>query len=131
MVSKYILCCTTKKFIPIQEQRNMIQEKPKRKYKKDETPSVLRKKIKKVESSRDVWKDKNREHQKSLKALKQQFEGIKVNRDCVRLDCLRNANDLHIYKEKVKDLEQELMKERFEKVHLYQQIDEFKKKLKN
>lgn len=106
----------------------MTSEEPKKKYKKNETASTLRKKSKKLEESRDDWKDKNRERQQSLKALKKQFKETKAVQDCLRLDCLKNANDLNEYKEKVKDLEEELIKERFEKLQLYEKIEEFKKK---
>jgi septal ring factor EnvC (AmiA/AmiB activator) len=110
--------------------QTMTAEPPKKIYKKDESPSTLRKKSKKLEESRDDWKNKNRERQESLKALKKKFEEIKVVRDCLRLDCLKNANDLKDAEEKIEDLEGQLIKERFEKLHLYEQIEELKKKPK-
>jgi len=109
----------------------MTSEEPKKKYKKDETASSLRKKSKKLEESRNDWKDKNRERQESLKALKKQFKETKAVQDCLRIDCLKNANDLKVCEEKIKDLEQELIKERFEKLHLYEKIEELKKKSRN
>jgi hypothetical protein len=107
-----------------------LEEPKKKKYKKDETPSSLRKKNKKLENSRDDWKDKNRERQESLKALKKQFNETKAVQDCLRLDCLKKANDLKECEEKIKDLEQEIVNERFEKLHLYEEIEALKKKFK-
>jgi hypothetical protein len=47
-----------------------MNENEKRKYKKDETPSAVRKKAKQLENSRDDWKEKHQEKQASIKALK-------------------------------------------------------------
>jgi hypothetical protein len=46
----------------------------------------------------------------------------------MRADCLKKENDLKVYEAKIKDLEQELIHERFEKLHLYEEIEKLKKK---
>jgi hypothetical protein len=105
-----------------------MEPKPKKKYKKDETPSVLRKQNKKLAQSKEDWKDKNRERQASLKQLKKQFEDIKKAKACIKLECMKNANDLHDSNLKIQELERELLVEKLAKLHLYETIEQLKKK---
>jgi hypothetical protein len=55
----------------------MTAEK-KKNYVKNEPASIPRKKAKKMETSRDAWKEKNLEKQNSIKALKH----TKVDQPC-------------------------------------------------
>lgn len=100
----------------------------KKKYVKNEPPSIPRKKAKKLEASRDAWKEKNQERQNSIKALKARMSETVISRENWKLESLKNANDAEFYKNKVQDLEQELIKERIEKEHLLREIEEVKKK---
>src|SRR5229473_6665692 len=105
--------------------RDMTVEK-KKNYVKNEPASIPRKKAKKMEESRDAWKEKNQERQDSIKALKARMSETKVSRDNWKLESLKNANDAEFYKNKVQDLEQELIKERIEKENLLREIEEVK-----
>ena len=107
----------------------MTTEK-KEKHKKDESISMVRQKAKSLESSRDEWKEKNRAKQDSIKALKARMDETKESREDWKLKNLRNANDLEVCREKIQNLEQELIIERFEKIALLSKIDEYKKKLR-
>lgn len=99
-----------------------------KKYQKDEPASVIRKKSKKLEESRNDWKEKNQEKHKSIKAIKARLEETKNSRECWKVDCLKNANDLKDSEDKIQELEQALLKERLEKLHLYEEIEALKKK---
>jgi hypothetical protein len=107
----------------------MTAEK-KRKYIKDEPISMVRKKAKDLESSRDEWKEKNRAKQNSIKALKMRMRETQESREDWKLKNLKNANDLEVCREKIQNLEQELIIERFEKIALLSKIDGYKKKLR-
>ena len=102
----------------------------KMKYIKNEPASVPRKKAKKMEESRDSWKEKNQEKQNSIKALKARMDETKISRENWKLESLKNAQDAEFYKEKAQALEQELIKERIEKECLLREIEEVKKKLR-
>jgi hypothetical protein len=106
-----------------------MNQEEKRKYKKDETPSVIRKKAKKFENSRDEWKEKHQEKQTSIKALKARLDETKSSREDWKLKSLQHENDAIFNKEKVKLLEEQLLKERLEQEHLRREITELKKKL--
>lgn len=101
----------------------------KKKYVKNEPASVSRKKAKLMEESRDSWKEKNQEKHNSIKALKARLEETKKSRSDWKLEYLKQTNETDIYKEKVQSLENELIKERFEKEFLLKEIDSLKKKL--
>ena len=101
-----------------------------KKYVKNEPASIPRKKAKKMEASRDAWKEKNQEKQNSIKALKARMSETKTSRDNWKLESLKNENDAEFYKQKVHILEQELIKERIEKECLLREIEEVKKKLR-
>lgn len=107
----------------------MTTEK-KKKYVKNEPSSIPRKKAKKMESSRDAWKEKNQEKQNSIKALKARMSETKTSRENWKLECLKNENDAEFYKQRVHILEQELIKERIEKECLLREIEEVKKNLR-
>jgi len=102
----------------------------KKKYVKNEPASVPRKKAKKMEKSRDSWKEKNQEKQNSLKAIKARMSETKTSRENWKLESLKNENDAEFYKQRVHVLEQELIKERIEKECLLREIEEVKKKLR-
>jgi hypothetical protein len=104
-----------------------MSQDEKRKYKKDETPSIIRKKAKKLEDSRDDWKEKNQEKQASIKALKARMDETKVSRENWKLKSLQHENDAIFHKKKVECLEEDLLKERLEKEYLLRVIDELKK----
>lgn len=99
-----------------------------KKYIKDENPSTLRKKTKKLENSRDKLKEKNREKQDSIKALKTRLKETKGSREQWKIDCLRLSTEVDICKEKINTLEQELIKERLEKDQLMQDLENKKKR---
>lgn len=100
------------------------------KYVKNEPASIPRKKAKKMEESRDLWKKKNQDKLNSLKALKVRMSETKTSRDNWKLECLKNENDAEFYKQRVHILEQELFKERIEKECLLREIEEVKKNLR-
>ena len=62
-----------------------------------------------------------------IKALKMRMSETKESREDWKLKSLTYANDLEVCKEKIQDLEQELIIERFEKIELLSKIDEYKK----
>lgn len=100
------------------------------KYKKDEIPSNIRKKAKKMENSRDNWKEKNQKSQYSLKILKARFQEIVVSRESWKEGNRAYAEEIKNYQEKIKCLEEKLLQEKIEKECLQFEIDTFKKKLK-
>jgi hypothetical protein len=104
-----------------------MNQEEKRKYKKDETPSVIRKKAKKLENSRDEWKEKHQEKQASIKALKARMDETKASRENWRLKSLQYENDAIFYKKRVEILEEQLLKERLEKEYLMREAAELKK----
>jgi FtsZ-binding cell division protein ZapB len=108
-----------------------MNENEKRKYKKDETPSAVRKKAKQLENSRDDWKEKHQEKQASIKALKARMDETKASRENWKLRSLQYENDATFHKKKVERLEEELIKERIEKAYLLNEIEELKKKSNN
>ena len=110
---------------------NMDPEEKKKKYVKHEQTSVVRKKAKKLEKSRDDWKEKNQEKQDSIKALKARMAETKESRENWKLESLRNANETEIYKQKIEVLELELIQERIEKEGLLREIEVLKKNRKN
>ena len=101
----------------------------KKKYVKNEPASVPRKKAKLMEESRDAWKEKNQEKLNSIKALKARLNETKESRKDWKLEYLKQTNETDIYKEKAQTLENELIKERFEKEYLLTEIETLKKKL--
>jgi hypothetical protein len=107
-----------------------MDAKEKKKYVKNESASISRKKAKKMEESRNSWKDKNQERQNSIKALKLRMSETKTSRENWKLESFRNACDAKMYKAKVQALEQELIIERIEKECLLREIEEVKKKLR-
>jgi hypothetical protein len=107
----------------------MTTEK-KKNYVKNEPASIPRKKAKKFEASRDAWKEKNQEKQNSIKALNARMSETKTSRDNWKLESLKHENDAEFYKQRVHILEQELIKERIEKVSLLRELEEEKKKLR-
>ena len=117
------------KLIPQELVRTMTPDE-KKKYIKHEHTSVVRKKAKKMENSRDSWKEKNQEKQDSIKALKARMIEKEESRDSWKLKNLKNAHEAEVYKEKAQVLEQELIKERIEKECLLREIEELKKKLR-
>jgi hypothetical protein len=106
-----------------------MTRKEKKKYIKNVCTSVVREKAKKMEKSRDEWKEKNQEKRDSIKALKARMNETKTSRENWKLESFKQANEAEIYKEKVQKLEQELIKERIEKEYLLREIDGLKKKL--
>ena len=100
-----------------------------KKYVKNEPASVPRKKAKKMEESRDVWKEKNQEKQNSIKALKARMSETKASRDNWKFESLKNETDAATYKEQALHLQEELIKERVEKEYLFRVIEELKKKI--
>lgn len=107
-----------------------MSEEGKRKYKKDETASEVRKKSKVMEKSRDDWKTKNREGQHNLKSLKKRMDETKGSREMWRAKFLELEEESRVNKEKIADLETELFKERFEKLALEQRIEKINEALK-
>ena len=105
----------------------MTSERAK-KYVKNEQVSNVRKKAKIMENSRNAWKEKNQEKQDSIKALKARMIEKEASRDSWKLKNLKNSHEAEVYKEKAQALEQELIKERFEKECLLREIEELKKK---
>lgn len=101
--------------------------KEKKKYIKNEHTSIVREKAKKMEKSRDAWKEKNQKKRDSIKALKARMNETKISRENWKLEGLKRANETEIYKEKVQSLEQELLKERIEKEYLLREIEGLKK----
>ena len=107
-----------------------MPQEGKRKYKKDETTSEVRKKAKVMEKSRDDWKVKNREGQQALKSLKKRMDETKGSRETWRAKFLEVEEESRVSKEKIADLETELFKERFEKLALQQRIEKINEALK-
>ena len=108
----------------------VMPQEGKRKYKKDETTSEVRKKAKVMEKSRDDWKVKNREGQQALKSLKKRMDETKGSRETWRAKFLEVEEESRVSKEKIADLETELFKERFEKLALQQRIEKINEALK-
>lgn len=104
-----------------------MNQEAKRKYKKDEPPSAIRKKAKKLENSRDDWKEKHKEKQDSIKALKARMDETKTSRESWKLKSLQHENDAIFYKEKIEILEGQLLKECLEKEYLLREVAELKK----
>jgi len=105
-----------------------MNQEEKRKYIKDEAPSEIRKKAKKIEKSRDEWKEKHQEKQASIKALKARMSETKASREDWKLKSLQYENDATLHRKKVECLEELLLKERLEKEHLLREVAELKKK---
>ncbi len=61
-----------------------MSQEGKRKYKKDETTSEVRKKSKVMEKSETTWKTKNRESQQNLRSLKKRMNETKGSREMWR-----------------------------------------------
>ncbi len=107
-----------------------MSQEGKRKYKKDETTSEVRKKSKVMEKSRDDWKTKNRESQQNLRSLKKRMNETKGSREMWRAKFLEFEEESRVNKEKIADLETELFKERLEKLVLEQRIEKINEVLK-
>lgn len=103
--------------------------KEKKAYVKDESVSFVRKNAKKIEKSRDDWKEKNHEKANSIKALKTRVLEAKTSRDNWKIDYLKNSEEIRVLQEKIHGLEEELFTERLEKDSLQCTIVELKKKL--
>jgi hypothetical protein len=107
-----------------------MKEEAKRKYRKDETTSEVRKKAKVLEKSRDDWKDKNREVQESLKTLKRRMKEKDEPRESWRLKYVKAIEEARVSQERITELEAELIKERLEKFALEEKITRTEKALK-
>jgi hypothetical protein len=99
----------------------------KKKYKKDETPSQLRKKLKKSETSKIQWKDKNREKLEETKILKMRMKEARESRDRLRKENLEKISENEILKEKLQHAEEELILAEVINMNLGKQIKELKK----
>lgn len=102
----------------------------KKTYIKDEPASLVRKNAKKIEKSRDDWKEKNLEKANSIKALKMRVLEAKDSRDNWKSNCLKNLEEKEVLLEKIQLLEKELFLERLDKDSLQRTIQELKKNRK-
>lgn len=102
----------------------------KKTYIKNEPACLVRKNAKKIEKSRDDWKEKNLEKANSIKALKTRVLEARDSRDDWKANCLKNSEEKKILQEKIELLEKELFLERLEKDSLQSTIRDLKKKLK-
>ena len=100
----------------------------KKKYKKDETPSQIRKKLKKSEASKNRWKDKNREKSEESKIVKMRMKEARESRDYWREENLKRISENEILKEKLQRAEEELVLARITNMNLEEELREFKKK---
>jgi hypothetical protein len=107
-----------------------MEKEGKRKYKKDETTSKVRKKAKVLEKSRNDWKDKNREVQQSLKTLKKRMKEKDESRESWQLKYVKATEEARMNRERITELEAELAKERLEKFALEEKIARTKETLK-
>lgn len=98
-------------------------------YIKNEPASLVRKNAKKVEKSRDEWKEKNQEKANSIRALKTRVLETKNSRDTWKSNCLKNTGEIELLIEKNQLLEKELFLERLHRDSLETIIQELKKKL--
>lgn len=106
-----------------------MNQKEKKTYIKNEPVSHVRKNAKKMEKSRDDWKEKNLEKANSIKALKTRVLEAKTSRDSWKLESLQYSKEVKILEEKVQTLEKELIVERIEKEGLQRMVADLKKKL--
>jgi len=104
-----------------------MNPKEKKTYIKNEPVSRVRKNAKKIEKSRDDWKEKNQDKANSIKALKTRVLETKTSRDNWKLESLKNSEEIVILREKVQTLERELIEERLEKDSLHRMIADLKK----
>jgi hypothetical protein len=100
----------------------------KTKYKKDETPSQLRKKLKKSEAGKTQWKDKNREKLEETKILKMRMKEARESRDHWRKENLEKISSNEILQEKLLRAEEELIHAKITNMNLEKQIEKLKKK---
>jgi hypothetical protein len=107
----------------------MSSPKEKKIYIKDEPVSIVRKNAKKIEKSRNDWKEKNQEKANSIKALKTRVLEAKASRDNWKVDYLKRSEEIKVLQEKIQELEKDLFVERLQKDSLQCVIVELKKKL--
>lgn len=117
-----ILIFVQKEVLHIILEDYIMEKENKRKYKKDETASEVRKKAKTFEKSRDDWKDKNREVQQSLKTLKKRMKEKDESRESWQLKYVTASEKARVNEERITELEAELIKERLEKLALEEKV---------
>jgi chromosome segregation ATPase len=95
-------------------------------YIKDELPSDLRKTIKLLQQSREEWKERNREKNERIKALKVRLQETKDSRNKIKAEKKEYLRQLKASLEEVENLKSELAKLSREKE---ESLDKHKKKL--
>ena len=99
----------------------------KKKYRKDQTASQLREKLKKSDISRDEWKEKHKKKYEETKILKMRLKEARESRERWKKDNLVNISENTLLKEKLQCLEEENIQLKLKNITLEEEV---KKKIK-